>query len=156
MTIHYLIGDATNPVGEGNKLIIHICNNRGGWGKGFVTAISKKWKKPEMDYRFFMNLPDLIADDQLGVCRAVQVEENIWVISMIAQSGYKSVYNPVPLNYDALKACLYSVFNKAKEFDATVHAPRIGCGLAGGEWSKVEELLIDVLENIDVYIYDLE
>lgn len=49
--IIYLKGDATNPQTEGNKIIAHICNDLGGWGKGFVLAISRRWKKPENEYR---------------------------------------------------------------------------------------------------------
>lgn len=49
--ITYLKGDATNPMGKGNKIIAHICNDVGGWGKGFVLAISRKWKEPEKAYR---------------------------------------------------------------------------------------------------------
>lgn len=41
-TITYLKGDATNPQSEENKIIAHICNDIGGWGKGFVVAISKR------------------------------------------------------------------------------------------------------------------
>jgi hypothetical protein len=26
--IKYVIGDATNPIGEGNKFIPHVCNNK--------------------------------------------------------------------------------------------------------------------------------
>jgi len=33
MDIKYIKGNATNPAGEGNKLIVHICNDTGGWGK---------------------------------------------------------------------------------------------------------------------------
>jgi hypothetical protein len=31
--------------------IAHVCNDRGGWGKGFVMAISQRWPQPEMEYR---------------------------------------------------------------------------------------------------------
>ncbi len=51
MTIQYLKGDATNPTGDNNKVIVHICNDLGKWGKGFVLAISKRWSKPEQVYR---------------------------------------------------------------------------------------------------------
>lgn len=44
MEINYLKGDATNPASAGNKIIVHVCNDIGGWGKGFVMAISKRWK----------------------------------------------------------------------------------------------------------------
>jgi len=42
-SITYLQGDATVPVAEGMKIICHVCNVAGGWGKGFVVAISKRW-----------------------------------------------------------------------------------------------------------------
>tara|TARA_R110002111_G_scaffold227346_2_gene288919 strand:+ start:47395 stop:47511 length:117 start_codon:yes stop_codon:yes gene_type:complete len=34
--------------------------------------------------------------------------------------------------------------------------PRIGCGLAGGKWDKVEPLIEQTLRTagIDVYVYD--
>ena len=51
MEILYIKGDATAPIGSGVKVITHICNDIGGWGKGFVLALSKKWKMPEEAYR---------------------------------------------------------------------------------------------------------
>ena len=42
MEILYIKGDATAPIGSGVKVITHICNDIGGWGKGFVLALSKK------------------------------------------------------------------------------------------------------------------
>ena len=32
--------------------------------------------------------------------------------------------------------------------------PRIGCGLAGGNWNEVEQIIKDVA-SVDVYVYDL-
>lgn len=49
--ITYLKGDATNPKGNDPRIIVHICNDIGKWGKGFVLAISKRWKSPEAVYR---------------------------------------------------------------------------------------------------------
>ena len=47
----FLKGDATSPNMEGIKIIAHICNDIGGWGKGFVLALSKRWQQPEKEYR---------------------------------------------------------------------------------------------------------
>jgi hypothetical protein len=33
-TIRYISGDATVPQAAGVKIICHICNDIGGWGKG--------------------------------------------------------------------------------------------------------------------------
>lgn len=46
----FVRGDATNPQAKGPKVIAHICNDRGAWGKGFVLAISKRWPEPEAAY----------------------------------------------------------------------------------------------------------
>lgn len=73
-TIKYLKGDATNPKTEGNKIITHICNDIGGWGKGFVLAISNRWKSPENEYRkWFQNSENFT----LGEIQIVQVEEDV-------------------------------------------------------------------------------
>lgn len=69
--INYLKGDATNPEISGNKIIAHICNDVGGWGKGFVVAVSKRWKEPELSYREWyksgenFNLGDTTCTDNL-------------------------------------------------------------------------------------------
>jgi len=46
-TIVYLKGDATQPQAKGVKIIVHCCNDLGGWGKGFVLALRKRWPEPE-------------------------------------------------------------------------------------------------------------
>lgn len=51
MTLQFIQGDATAPQAKGNRIIAHICNNLGGWGKGFVLAISERWPQPEAEYR---------------------------------------------------------------------------------------------------------
>ena len=43
LNINYVIGDATQPIGDGAKIIVHVCNDIGGWGRGFVLALTKKW-----------------------------------------------------------------------------------------------------------------
>lgn len=44
--IEYVRGDATTPLGKGPKVIAHVRNDLGGWGKGFVLAISRRWPEP--------------------------------------------------------------------------------------------------------------
>lgn len=91
--ITYLRGDATAPHGKGVKLIVHVCNDLGGWGKGFVLALSRRWPEPE-----------------------------------------------------------------AAELGASVHMPRIGCGLAGGKWSRIEPLIERRLagRGVPVTVYDFD
>ena len=82
--------------------------------------------------------------------------------SMIGQNGirckpdFAGTITP-PIRYDALETCLRKTAAWAIRHDADIHAPRIGCGLAGGNWNVVEEILERTSADfcVDIYIYDL-
>ena len=155
-------GDATRPLrlGKDKKIIAHVCNDVGAWGAGFVVAISKRWRHPQQMYRRWY---DSWHHDYEGIpfhtgqIQLVAVEESIWVANMIAQNGCRSQSNPHPLSYASLRICLFKLCRVAKEMGADVHMPRIGCGLAGGQWEHVEAniMLAQQRYPTDVYVYDL-
>lgn len=145
-------GDATDPA-NGPGIIAHVCNDQGGWGRGFVTAVSRRWPNPERAYRRLCHF----GDPALGVTQLVQVEPAVWVANMIAQHGYRGPTNPVPLDYAALERCLAAVAGHAVRLEVPVHMPRIGCGLAGGTWDEVAPIIRRTLvdQGITVTVYDL-
>src|ERR1041385_2710469 len=63
----------------------------------------------------------------------------------------------VTLTCQALKTCLDRLAQLARERNATVHMPRIGCGQAGGNWNMVSEMITYLLceRGIKVTVYDL-
>jgi O-acetyl-ADP-ribose deacetylase (regulator of RNase III) len=155
--ITYLRGDATCPQAKGKKIICHICNDIGGWGKGFVLALSARWEEPERAYREWHR--DRSGNDfGLGYVQFVQVEPYIFVANMVAQRGIKRGSKGPPIRYEALAACLKKVVEKARELGASLHMPRIGCGLAGGKWERVEPLIREILcdRGMAVTVYDFE
>ena len=159
-TITYITGDATNPIDFNNKIICHICNDIGLWGKGFVLALSKKWKKPENNYRNLSKSYSNIYSNtiKLGLVQFIKVESDIWVANMISQHRIYTVkQQEPPIRYDALEICLDKVADFAIENNASIHCPRIGAGLAGGEWTKIVFLLEKCLckKGINIYVYDL-
>ena len=153
--IHYLKADATVPQAEGNIVIAHICNDIGAWGKGFVLALSKRWKTPEKQYKQWYKQGEGFA---LGAVQFVKVESDIWVANMIGQHHiYKDENGNPPIRYEAVKKALQQVANFALENNAKVQMPRIGCGLAGGSWDKIEAIINETLleKNIEVFVCDL-
>lgn len=60
------------------------------------------------------------------------------------------------MRYEAIDAGLEKVAARAGELGASVHMPRIGCGLAGGRWTRVEPLIAGRLADrgIAVTVYD--
>ena len=152
--INYIKGDATKPIGIGNKIIVHVRNDIGGWGKGFVVAISKRWKAPEQQFR------DWFASEKgfdLGEVQFVKVEDDLWIANLIGQHKIRKDENgKPPIRYEAIESGLEKVAIKALELGASIHMPRIGCGLAGGKWEMIEPLIEDTLikNNLEVTVYD--
>ena len=156
MTIHYLNGDATDPVCNGSKVIVHICNDVGKQGKGFVIAISNRWKEPEQTYK---NAFQSEEKPQLGDVQFVPVTDTLTVANVIGQHGVRSPRNKTaapPIRYDAVREGLSKVAQHAKTHNSSVHMPRIGCGLAGGKWEDIEPIidLFLIKNGISVYVYD--
>ncbi|SCD98200.1 hypothetical protein GA0115246_1088311 [Streptomyces sp. SolWspMP-sol7th] len=69
---------------------------------------------------------------------------------MIGQHGTRRGGTGVPVRYEAI--------DEALRLGATVHLPRIGCGLAGGQWDLVEPLIRERLtqRGVGVTVYDVE
>ena len=152
--IIYQKGDATDPIflyDNEVRIIIHICNNTNKWGKGFVMALSSRW--PTID-QIYHKYPQILGTIQ----PLIKISEDLFVCNMIAQEGIKSVNSVPPIRYDALKSCLYSLAEIFKSFNKiSIHMPRIGCGLAGGKWSQIKEIINDILitNGFNVVVYDL-
>jgi hypothetical protein len=173
--INYIKGDATEPVGDGTKVILHCCNSIGAWGSGFVLALSKKWPEPEKKYREWFqrdtNKP------KLGDILLVGVKNDIFVCNLIGQEGvgFDKDGNP-PVRYDAVNSGLKKL---AKAIHTTeddnientkstmggiklpisVHIPYLMCcDRAGGDWRIIEAIINSTLvdSNIPVTVYDFE
>lgn len=168
-SINYIKGDATLPINGGIKIIVHICNNIGAWGSGFVVSLSNKWKLPEEQYKlwnteeYFIPSSNVQSYDGgiyncsffLGNVQFVKVEDDIWVANMIAQCNDIITEDNVLVDYTALKECLYKVNIFSDNIkDSTIHMPRIGCGIGRGKWEIVENIIHNSLINKKITVYD--
>ena len=154
--LNYVIGDATNPVSPGNRIIAHCCNDAGFWNAGFVRALSERFHQPERSYRRWSqtNAPVPFA---LGQVLFVKVKSGLCVANIIGQSGIRSKSNPTPIRYDAIRAGLARVRELALAHVASVHLPPIGAGLAGGDWQIISTIIEEELcsHGVNVTVYDL-
>lgn len=156
--ITYITGDVTQPLEEkGIKFIAHCCNNVGGWGRGVVLSISNRWGMPELIYRKLAQEKPIELQNSLGEIQVIPVEKDIMVINIIGQDGIGSKNGVPPIRYDAIKKGL----DKAQAFiddysgkNPTLHLPRIGAGLAGGDWEKIEKIIKQTIK-IPTFVYTL-
>lgn len=174
--ITYCQGDASDPRSPGNRIIAHVCNDIGAWGRGFVLSLTQRWPKSEQMYRRWYQEQEqcLVNPDlsmtvkigqpmKLGNVQYVRVDTreegtrivHTYVANMVGQTGIMAHGGTPPIRYDALRECLEHVAFFAQCLDGTtVHMPRIGCGLAGGKWSEVERIVQETLGEVPTYVYD--
>ncbi|BBH69324.1 Appr-1-p processing protein [Actinoplanes sp. OR16] len=151
-------GDATSPQASGPKIIAHVCNDIGGWGAGFVVAISRRWPEPERAFRQW-HRERAGNDFGLGAVQLVQVLADTWVANMVGQRGIRTSRSAgVPVRYEAIDSGLAKLAVHAEDLRASVHMPRIGCGLAGGKWDRVEPMVVTHLSDRDIptVVYDFD
>ena len=163
--IKYVKGDLFDHIGLIKQKIgiAHVCNDIGHWGAGFSGVLSKHYPLAEVSYRqsyAHPNLENSVGDVfELGGVDYVVVAQNpmAYVFNMIAQSGTVQTprdYSP-PIRYGALAFAMRTVARQARQDDLSLHCPRFGAGLAGGDWNVISNMVRElwVAKGLDVTIY---
>lgn len=161
--IKYVKGDVLSPIGDGYKLIIHCCNDLGLMGSGVAKSLFLKWPSVKSEYIDWKRKSDSSTKNfLLGNIQVVEVEKGVSVVNMIGQHGIATNNGTPPIRYEAIRDCLLKVkelvkYKRIEGEMVSIHAPRFGAGLAKGDWSVIEKLVIDNLCDYDipVTIYDL-
>ena len=150
-----VVGNALEPVsGIGPVMILQVVNDKAArWGAGFSRSAGKKWPAAQASFEDWARESGNL---QLGAVHVSEIEPNLSLASMVAQRGYGPSNRP-RIRYSALADCLRQVATYARAHEASVHMPRIGAGLAGGNWWVIQELVEDLLcsRAVDVTVYEL-
>lgn len=151
--IEFLKGDCLQN-SDTKRVIAHIVNNKGGFGAGFALAVSKRYPIVKERYKKWYHIGEYKSSKfNLGDIQVIQIDDHLTFVSMLAQNGYTSKRNPVPLNYETLEKCLMKL-NRV-ESTAEIWMPKIGSGLAGGDWKEIEEMLNYFLKDRVVKVFEL-
>ena len=133
--------------------ICHQVNCQNIMGAGVAKAIYTKW--PEVKSAYHQFCEGKKPRDLLGKIQIVELDEfpaaNKVVINIFGQLNYghdKICYT----RYDALETA-FDELNRVTAFKPIAFPYGFGCGLAGGDWQRVERLMLEHLYNVDVKIY---
>jgi O-acetyl-ADP-ribose deacetylase (regulator of RNase III) len=184
--LHFVKGDATNPQHPGHNFIVHCCNDINAFGAGFVLALSKRYPLAKTLYHkwFWLHTKEPGQLSDIGYVSGmatpghiqvfavkVHIGGGIYVCNLIGQHQtgihqfhFKNnvVIEYPPVLYDAITLGLLKLRKHVEDcynyVDKSICMPRIGCGLAGGEWNKIEECIHTAFEGseIPIYVYDLK
>lgn len=78
-------------------------------------------------------------------------QHELMVVNSYTQYGFGRNHKGgtnAPLDYEALTLCLRKINNRFK--GKHIGLPQIGCGLAGGNWERVQYIIHDSLVDCDV------
>lgn len=138
------------------KYIAHGVNAQNVMGSGVAKVLFDKYPSVKEDYHFYHKEYEEHIDSN---------EELLGIYSVSDQSDGKSILNCYTqefygyderkyVSYDAIFNCFKSMVDLGVK---EIAIPKIGCGLAGGNWEIVSRIIDDATgDNLDVYVYYLE
>lgn len=87
----------------------------------------------------------------------IDIDKHIYIANLFSQ--YRYGRDKCHTDYSALETCLSNVRHYCYENNLQMAVPnKIGCGLAGGDWNIVKQLLIDMFETapVDLFVCELK
>lgn len=141
------------------QVIAHGVNCQGVMGSGVAKALYEKWPRVRDKYLDFFIEHNAGPDGEnfLGTIDVLLAERvtNKIVINCFTQQYYGNDGKQY-LSYDALLSCMEDLYSFCIARDLhEIAMPKIGCGLAGGDWNIVKTILNSVFPKdfvIKVYI----
>jgi len=132
--------------------IMHGCNAQGVMQSGVAKAIRDRWS--EAYQRYYKVYNDQGGRLYLGQIIIAHGSDKM-IINAITQRMYGRDRTRRYISYAALRLCCETVNKQCAPFTAAIALPRIGCGLANGEWSVVEKIIEEEFTHIQPVVYDL-
>lgn len=145
--INYIRGDLFNSTAD---ILAHGVNCRGGYGSGVAKAMANKYPKSKDMY-----LEKFEEDGwKLGDVQFVRVVGGKIIANCATQDKYwpRNVCNA---DYPAIRTCMHKVKEYAKAGGYSVAIPKIGAGLAGGDWNIISEIIAEAFSDYEVTVYEL-
>ena len=135
--IQTLVGDALlHPDG----LIVHGCNCQGVMGSGFALAVKKRYPHVYQEYvRRHKETPW-----QLGEVQIIEVGPSKYICNAMTQVKYGPGGRRY-VEYFAIEECFWMINQVANALQLDVIFPKIGAGLAGGDWEIISGIIDEVV-----------
>lgn len=151
------------------ELIAHGVNCQNVMGSGVAKALSDKWPIVKAIYHEYFEEFDPGQDGEnfLGEIDCIHIERslgrpsprsNLFLVNCFTQQFY-GYDGKKYLDYSALARSLGKVRELCENYDINeIAIPKIGCGLAGGDWNIVKDIIESELasKGITVKVYSLE
>ena len=131
-------------------VIAHGCNCFHTMGAGIARQIKENF--PEAYKADLKTVKG--SNEKLGDFSWVKVQGNwdksFYILNVYTQFGYGN--NETHIRYDAVEDVFWKINRIFGNFDYRFGFPKIGAGLAGGDWNKIKKIINTTLRYEDVTI----
>jgi O-acetyl-ADP-ribose deacetylase (regulator of RNase III) len=147
--MHEINADILSNLNTGvqRTIILHGCNCFHTMGAGIAKYLKDKY--PQIYTADCMTKRG--DKDKLGTCSRAILNPNLHILNCYTQYNYgreKILY----ASYLAIEECckqVVAIYDPSWE----IRMPKIGCGLAGGDWNIVENIIKETLNKFNVLVY---
>lgn len=139
-----------NILNATEDIIGHQVNCRGVMGGGLAKQIRDKYPHVYSLYKGECKRGD--RDILMGSNLVIDIDGGKYVANLFGQDGYGR--GKQQTEYWALRKALKKLENFASKNNYTVALPYgLGCGLAGGDWDVVYQMIEETIKEVDVVLY---
>jgi O-acetyl-ADP-ribose deacetylase (regulator of RNase III) len=141
---------------ENKGIIVHGVNCQGVMGSGVAMQFRNKFPVVYTDYVSYFNQHKYKREKLLGNIVVSKINEDHYIVSAFTQLHYGRDPNVQYVDYGALKSCFEKINDLYLETALPIKFPKIGAGLANGNWDIIEKIINDtLLEEIEkeLFIY---
>ncbi|MBW2604676.1 MAG: macro domain-containing protein [Deltaproteobacteria bacterium] len=144
-------GDLIQKAKQGEfDLIVHGCNCFCTMGGGIAKGIKSEF--PEVFDADRATAKG--SKEKLGTCSFAKIEREgirLIVVNGYTQFDYRG--RGVKVDYDAVRSCMKWI--KENFEGKRIGLPKIGAGLAGGDWERISQIIDEELagENVTLVVY---
>jgi len=147
--IEHITGDLLS-VTEG--YIIHGCNAQGIMGAGVAKLIKEKYPLAFKDYALCLQAKRTLNKPALGTSTYSVQPDNVVIVNAVTQEYMGTDRRHT--DYDAVRTCfeefvdeIDSHQNIFEDVPRVLNFPLIGCGLGGGEWEVIEQIIEEEIDD---------
>lgn len=140
-------------------MIVHGCNCRKKMKSGIAAQIVKEY--PSVGYRDWLTSD--VPESKLGCVDFIHLPDGRIITNAYTQLNYGRDKSIVYVDYVAIRECFRKIDKYVSNLERLynknikIGIPKIGCGLANGDWNVVESILQeDDFQFLDLTVVEYE
>lgn len=151
--IEYIEGDLLKSDCD---VIVHGCNCFHTMGGGIARQIRELYPEAyEADKNTKYADKSKLGDFSQALVKSPFTNKYVYIINAYTQYDYGRSPGSVYVHYDAIELVFKKIYNFMKQYpEFKIGIPKIGAGLAQGDWNKISNIINSIFVDVKIYVYE--